>query len=174
MPRRLLAPLVLTTVLVAGVAGCGGPAESSVPPFPQGLQQILDDGVRASNGLGISVAVIAEGHEPWTAVAGHSIRSNAGLVPMRPEMLFEIGSVDKNLITVIMLQLVQEGHISLDDPVSRWFPGYPQIPPTATVRDLIASTSGIAEWTSSIPRGTAWRYRRPQRGADGACSPRYR
>jgi D-alanyl-D-alanine carboxypeptidase len=146
MPRRLLAPLVLIAVLVAGIAGCGGSAESSVPPFPQGLQQILDDGVRAGNGLGISVAVIAEGHEPWTAVAGLSSRSNAVGVLMRPEMLFEIGSVDKNLVTVIMLQLVQEGRINLDDPVNRWFPGYTQIPPAATVRDLIASTSGIAEW----------------------------
>jgi D-alanyl-D-alanine carboxypeptidase len=61
-------------------------------------------------------------------------------------MLFEIGSVDKNLVTVIMLQLVAEGRIRLEDPVVRWFPGYPQIPPAATVHDLIASTSGIGEW----------------------------
>jgi D-alanyl-D-alanine carboxypeptidase len=144
--RRLLTPLVLAAMLLAVLAGCGGSAESIRLSFPQGLQQILEEGVRASNGLGVSAAVIAEGRQPWTGVAGHSIRSREGLVPMRPEMLFEIGSVAKNLVTVITLQLVEEGRISLDDPVSRWFSGYPQIPPAATVRDLIASTSGIAEW----------------------------
>lgn len=141
---------------MALMAGCSGgtgttpgasaSAEPRQLPFADELQRILDDGVQASNGLGVTAAVIAAGYEPWTGAAGHSIRSNDALVPMRPEMLFEIGSVDKNLVTVIILQLVAEGRISLEDPVVKWFRGYPQIPPAATVRDLIASTSGIAEW----------------------------
>jgi len=113
------------------------------------LQAILEDGVRASNGLGVTAAVVADGLAPWTGSAGHSVRSSAAMVPMRPEMLFEIGSVAKNMVTVVILQLAEEGRLSLDDPVSHWYPGYSQIPPAATVRDLIASTSGIAEWVDN-------------------------
>lgn len=114
--------------------------------FSNELQQILDEGVRASNGLGVSAAVIAEGYAPWIGVAGHSVRVTNNMVSMRSDMLFEIGSVAKNLVTVIMLQLVEEHRISLDDPLSKWISGYSQLPPEVTVRDLIASTSGIAEW----------------------------
>jgi D-alanyl-D-alanine carboxypeptidase len=157
MGRRVLTDRFLVGVAaIALMAGCSaGPSttpgasatgEPTQLPFADDLQRILDDGVKASNGLGVSAAVVAAGYEPWIGVAGHSIRSRDALVPMRPEMLFEIGSVDKNIVTVLMLQLVAEGRISLADPVSRWFPGYPQVPPAATVRDLIASTSGIAEW----------------------------
>lgn len=148
--------LLIGVAAMALMAGCSagarttpGASASAEPqhlPLADELQRILDDGVQASNGLGVRAAVISAGHEPWTGAAGHSIRSSDALVSMRPEMLFEIGSVDKNLVTVIVLQLVAEGRISLEDPVVRWFPGYPQIPPAATVRDLIASTSGIAEW----------------------------
>ena len=154
--KTLTGRLLIGVAAIALMAGCSGGARTTpgasaaaVPrqlPFADELQRILDDGVHASNGLGVTAAVIAAGYEPWTGAAGHSIRSNDALVAMRPEMLFEIGSVDKNLVTVIMLQLVAEGRIGLEDPVVRWFPGYPQIPPAATVRDLIASTSGIAEW----------------------------
>jgi D-alanyl-D-alanine carboxypeptidase len=149
---RLLIGMAAIALMVgcsAGPSTTPGASASAEPrqlPFADDLQRILDDGVHASNGLGVSAAVVAAGYEPWIGVAGHSIRSNDTLVPMRPEMLFEIGSVDKNLVTVIMLQLVAEGRISLEDRVVRWFPGYPQIPPAATVRDLIASTSGITEW----------------------------
>ena len=154
--KTLTGRLLIGVAAIALMAGCSGGARttpganaSAEPrhlPFADDLQRILDEGVKASNGLGVSAAVIAAGYEPWIGVAGHSIRSSDALVPMRPEMLFEIGSVDKNIVTVIVLQLVAEGRISLADPVSRWFPGYPQVPPAATVRDLIASTSGIAEW----------------------------
>ena len=154
--KTLTGRLLMGVAAIALMAGCSGGARttpgasaSAEPrqlPFADELQRILDDGVHASNGLGVTAAVIAAGYEPWTGAAGNSIRSNDALVAMRPEMLFEIGSVDKNLVTVIMLQLVAEGRIRLEDPVVRWFPGYPQIPPAATVRDLIASTSGIAEW----------------------------
>jgi D-alanyl-D-alanine carboxypeptidase len=147
--RRARAIIVLAALMSVGAAGPVRSADSQPLSFGGELQQILEDGVRASNGLGVSAAVVAAGHEPWTGGAGHSIRSNDALVPMRPEMLFEIGSVAKNLVTVITLQLVEEGRISLDDPVGKWLPGYSQIPATATVGDLIGSTSGIAEWVDS-------------------------
>jgi D-alanyl-D-alanine carboxypeptidase len=149
---RLLIGVAAIALMAGSTAGARTTPEASASaepkqlPFADELQRVLDDGVHASDGLGVTAAVIAAGYEPWTGAAGHSIRSNDALIPMRPEMLFEIGSVDRNLVTVIMLQLVAEGRISLEDPVREWLPDYPQIPPAAMMRDLIASTSGIAEW----------------------------
>jgi len=43
---------------------------------------------------------------------------------------------------------VQEGRISLDDPISRFFPDYPQPGGSATVRQLLNHTSGIQSYTA--------------------------
>jgi CubicO group peptidase (beta-lactamase class C family) len=45
-----------------------------------------------------------------------------------------------------MLQLVEEGRLSLDDPISRWVSGYEQIDPAITVRQILNHTSGIYDW----------------------------
>jgi CubicO group peptidase (beta-lactamase class C family) len=47
----------------------------------------------------------------------------------------------------VVLQLVAEGRISLDDPISRFFPDYPQPGAAATVRQLLNHTSGIQSYT---------------------------
>jgi D-alanyl-D-alanine carboxypeptidase len=65
---------------------------------------------------------------------------------MRPDMLFQIGSIEKNFTAALMLKLVEEGRLSLDDPISRWVSGYEQIDPSITVRQLLNHTSGIYDW----------------------------
>jgi D-alanyl-D-alanine carboxypeptidase len=68
------------------------------------------------------------------------------MIPMTPDMLFEIGSVGKTFVTALLMQLVDEGEVDLDDPLSKWVSGYPQLDPSITLRELVASTSGIPEW----------------------------
>ena len=131
------------------LAACGGDRGAG-PPRPidlaDELQQILDQAVIATNGAGVTAAVVAEGHKPWTGAAGHSVRSASQTIPMTPEMLFEIGSVGKTFVTTLLMQLVDEGVVDLDEPLSKWVSGYPQLDPRITLRQLVASTSGIPEW----------------------------
>jgi D-alanyl-D-alanine carboxypeptidase len=131
------------------LAACGGDRGAG-PPRPidlaDELQQILDQAVIATNGEGVTAAVVAEGHKPWTGAAGHSVRSASQTIPMTPEMLFEIGSVGKTFVTTLLMQLVDEGVVDLDEPLSKWVSGYPQLDPRITLRQLVASTSGIPEW----------------------------
>ncbi|HXH97453.1 MAG TPA: serine hydrolase domain-containing protein, partial [Gaiellaceae bacterium] len=114
--------------------------------FADELQRILDDAVLATNGVGVTAAVVAEGDEPWTGAAGNSVRSATATIPMTPDMLFEVGSVAKTFVTTLLMQLVDRGVVSLDDPLSRWISGYPQLDPRISLRDLVDSTSGIPEW----------------------------
>jgi D-alanyl-D-alanine carboxypeptidase len=125
------------------------PTEAGEPgplPFGDEIQQVLDDGLEASNGAGVSVAVIVAGYDPWVGVAGYSAVEPSGFVPMRPDMLFQIGSIEKNFTAALMLQLVEEGRLGLDDPISRWVSGYDQIDPSITVRQILNHTSGIYDW----------------------------
>jgi CubicO group peptidase (beta-lactamase class C family) len=72
-------------------------------PFGEEIQKVLDDGLKASNGAGVSAAVIVPGYEPWVGVAGYSAIESNEFVLMRPDMLFHIGSVEKNFTAALML-----------------------------------------------------------------------
>src|SRR5512135_2022492 len=124
--------------VVMVLAACGGSNRSAGPPRPIGfegeLQRILDQAVIRTNGAGVTAAVVAEGYEPWTGAAGYSVKSGSPMIPMTPDMLFEVGSVGKTFVTTLLMQLVDEGVVSLDDPLSKWISGYPQLDPSITLR----------------------------------------
>jgi CubicO group peptidase (beta-lactamase class C family) len=69
-------------------------------------------------------------------------------VPLRPEHVFRLGSITKQFTAVATLMLVDEGKVSLDDEITRWFPDYPTQGRRITVEHLLTHTSGIRSYTS--------------------------
>jgi D-alanyl-D-alanine carboxypeptidase len=57
-------------------------------------------------------------------------------------MAFGAGSISKNFIAALVLQLAEEGKLSLEDQLGEWLPAYPNIDGTATIRQLLSHTSG--------------------------------
>ncbi|HXB91155.1 MAG TPA: serine hydrolase domain-containing protein [Puia sp.] len=68
--------------------------------------------------------------------------------PMQPGMVFRIGSITKQFTAVGVLQLVEQGKISLADPIGRYLPDLPDYGNTVTIENLLTHTSGIVEYTS--------------------------
>lgn len=62
----------------------------------------------------------------------------------RPEDQFRIGSVTKPMIATVILQLADEGKLSVDDPITTWFPAF-EGGATVTVDDLLRMRSGLPE-----------------------------
>ena len=69
-----------------------------------------------------------------------------------------IGSNTKTFVAVVILQLVQEGKITLDEPIETYLPGLIHgegIDATKiTVRQLLQHTSGLPEYTDTVPGET--------------------
>ncbi|UCG58774.1 MAG: beta-lactamase family protein, partial [Phycisphaerales bacterium] len=107
-------------------------------PIETHLQKVLDEGIRKYEARGVSAAVIFPDGKVWTGTSGIS----HGTVPIEPDMLFAIGSITKTFVAALTLQLVEEGILSLDDPLSKWLPAYPHVDSTATLRQLLNHTSG--------------------------------
>lgn len=59
------------------------------------------------------------------------------------ETLFEIGSVSKPVTAMALLRLVEDGKLSLDDPISKYLPNVPENCQAITVRHLVQHTSGM-------------------------------
>lgn len=96
-------------------------------------------------------------HVPGAAIAvwhdGALSEAAAGLVNLNTgveattDTLFQIGSITKLYTTVLVLQLVEEGLLSLDEPIRKWLPDFKVADAEATtkvtLRHLLTHTSGI-------------------------------
>jgi CubicO group peptidase (beta-lactamase class C family) len=64
-------------------------------------------------------------------------------------MLFAIGSITKNMVASLTLQLAEEGVLSLEDSLGVWLQAYPNIDDRVTIRQLLNHTSGIYQYFSN-------------------------
>jgi len=95
---------------------------------------------------GIVVAVAEGGGAPLVAATGYADIQRK--IPLRPETPFLIGSISKNVFAAITLQLVEEGLLGLDDPLSAYleWPRGDEI----TIRMLMNHTSGIPDYFTAL------------------------
>lgn len=144
---RVWAIVVSLGLLAAGCGGKAAPTTAAptttatelVLPFSGELQSILDRVLDADDAMGFSLSVLVPGYEPWVGVVGESEPG----VPMTTGMALGAGSISKNFISALVLQLAEEGTLSLDDQLQEWLPDYPNVDNTATIRQLLNHTSGI-------------------------------
>src|ERR1044071_2653731 len=64
-------------------------------------------------------------------------------VPMREEMVFNVGSITKQFTAVAILQLAEQGKLSLQDEVTKYLTDYPVNGRKITVENLLTHTAGI-------------------------------
>jgi D-alanyl-D-alanine carboxypeptidase len=121
-------------------------ASSTAEPS-QGVefQKILDD-TRAKAGFPGVIAQVASPDGTWTGTSG-TVGQGKTQTPKATDKT-RIGSLTKTMTATLLLQLVQEGKVSLDDTIGKYVPGVPN-GDVATLLQLADMTSGIPSYTSS-------------------------
>ena len=66
---------------------------------------------------------------------------------MKPENVFEIGSMTKQFTAVAILMLMEKGQLNLNDDITKYIPDYPTNGKTITIHHLLNHTSGIKNYT---------------------------
>lgn len=110
------------------------------------LDSVIDKAIKQQRVVGTVVLVSENGRLIYHRAAGMADRETAK--PMTENTIFRLASVSKPIITVAALRLIEEGKISLDDPVTKWLPSFkPHLAdgttPTITIRELLTHTSGL-------------------------------
>lgn len=67
---------------------------------------------------------------------------------MKADMVFRIGSLTKQFTAVAILQLMEQGKLSLQDEITKFIPDYPMQGHHITIEHLLTHTSGIKAYTS--------------------------
>jgi CubicO group peptidase (beta-lactamase class C family) len=104
----------------------------------------------------VAASVIRDGTLAYVGGAGTLLGLAADGVTVA-NVQFRIGSITKTLTSVLLLQLRDEGLLSLDDPLSRHIPGTP-VGSTVTLRQLLAHAAGLqrepdGDWWERVDGG---------------------
>ncbi len=67
-------------------------------------------------------------------------------VPVKPETVFQSGSVGKQFTATAVMMLVEESKIGLEDPLTKFFPDAPAAWKQVTVRELLSHTAGFTDY----------------------------
>ena len=73
--------------------------------------------------------------------------------PVRPETVFQSGSVGKQFVAAAIMMLVEEKKLSLDDSVTKYFPASPATWSRIRIKNLLSHTSGLSEYASDERTG---------------------
>jgi CubicO group peptidase (beta-lactamase class C family) len=71
-------------------------------------------------------------------------------VPVKPETLFQSGSVGKQFTATAVMMLVEEGRVGLDDSITKYFPGAPASWKPVTIRHLLSHTGGFTDYPKNF------------------------
>jgi CubicO group peptidase (beta-lactamase class C family) len=93
---------------------------------------------------GVALKIIRDGKAVKTAAYGTANLEHN--VPVKPETVFEIGSITKQFTAAGILLLAQEGKLSVEDPIRQYLPGTPSTWTNITIRHLLTHTSGLKNY----------------------------
>jgi D-alanyl-D-alanine carboxypeptidase len=125
----------------------GGATPTTSLGASSGFEDVLQVGI--NQGLtGVALAVDQNSEVRFDGAAG--IANREAHTPLEPSDRFRIYSITKTFTAVLVLQLVDEGVLTLDDTVSQWLddPAVARIPNVdkITIRQLLTHTSGVYDY----------------------------
>jgi CubicO group peptidase (beta-lactamase class C family) len=77
-------------------------------------------------------------------------------VPVKPETIFQSGSVGKQFTATAVMMLVEESKIGLDDPLTKYFADAPASWKDVTVRELLSHTAGFGDYPKDFDMRKDW------------------
>ena len=139
--------LLLTAIAVGCYFFCSSNPSNIETTLGDKLQSTLENTLPdCQNARGAAAAVLIPGNPVWLGATGYSGPAESD--KMRPDMLFEIGKTKNTFTAALVLKYVEEGLLSLEDPISNWIDGYQNVDPEITIRQLLDHSSGIYDYAS--------------------------
>ena len=93
---------------------------------------------------GVSLAVVRNGKP--IIVKGYGLANVEHQVPVKPETVFQSGSVGKQFTATAIMLLVEDGKIKLDEKIGTYLGEVPENWANITVRHLLTHTGGMTDY----------------------------
>lgn len=154
IPRAYFLTLAVAACCSAAPAAPATPAD--LPALRATMEREIPRLLREGNIPGISIAVIRDRKVVWSGAYG--VAGPASSAPVRPDTVFQAGSLTKPVFTYMVLRLADRGVIDLDQPLWSVVPE-PRLEndPRArriTARHVLSQSTGLPNWgTDTLAMG---------------------
>ncbi|HEY3703471.1 MAG TPA: serine hydrolase domain-containing protein [Terracidiphilus sp.] len=121
------------------------PVPAAATPLEQKLDAYIASYMEAMNAPGLTLGLT--GADKTLRTAGFGYADVDKRAPVTTDHLFQIGSITKSFVALLLLQLRDEGKLDLRKPVLDYLPGLPIVTEfgPVTVHHLLTHTSGLPD-----------------------------
>ena len=149
------APVLLVAAVVLFSVARADSKTSSPPDLTPEQVASIDNYVTAEMGReripGTAVGIYRRGQV--LLAKGYGLADVELNVQVKPETIFQSGSVGKQFVSAAVMMLVEEGKVGLDDSIVKYFPNAPATWEPILIKNLLSHTSGLAEYESDERTG---------------------
>src|SRR3982074_3031196 len=129
--RATRSSLILLALLFARFALAQAPTPSADP-----IDHYVHSEMQRQRIPGVSLLVARDGK--IVRAQGYGLANLELQVPVKPETVFQSGSLGKQFTATAVMILVEEGKIGLEDPLTKYFPDAPATWKQVTIRQLLS------------------------------------
>lgn len=136
--KKIIVSLIINFILIS----CAIAAS-----LKEDVDAVVDQAIQEKRIVGAVILVYQDGKEIYRGARGYRDRENN--IPMTDDTIFRFSSLTKPITTIAVLKLIDEGKLKLDDPVTKWLPGFtPKTAdgktPVITIQHLLTHTAGLS------------------------------
>jgi CubicO group peptidase (beta-lactamase class C family) len=134
--------LFFTVCLFTGNYSIGQTKEES---FSKQLNEYLT-GLNKPDEPGMAV-LVAKPNDHTIFSKGYGLADLKQKTPITPRSIFNLGSVSKTFVAYGILKLQEQGKLSIEDPIAKYFPGFrnKELVKDIRIKHLLSHTSGLPD-----------------------------
>jgi len=141
--HRHIVKTTFTALLGLVAAATPAAAQRTTPIDPTQIDSIIRQQIADKHIIGVSVGIMQNGKTVFAR--GYGVADVQTSSPVTPTTMFAIGSVTKQFTCSSMLMLQEQHKLSVDDPVSKYFPRLTRAR-NITLKDLGGHLSGYRDY----------------------------
>jgi len=150
--RHLLVAVFLSVLILSGLLREADAASvSSTIPNRHAIDAYVTAQMQRLHIPGVALGIVHQNQVVYTQ--GYGVADPAGR-SMTAHTPFVLASISKSFTALAIMQLVEQGKITLDAPVQRYIPWFQVATPGAssqiTIRNLLTHTSGLSPYLGGI------------------------
>jgi CubicO group peptidase (beta-lactamase class C family) len=126
---------------LGGSPALGVPTDGTIVRGDLGAK--LDDYLQRLSDWGYSGTVLAAKDNEIILQKGYGLADREKKRPMTPDTVISVGSITKQFTAAAILKLEMQGKLSVQDPITKFFPGVPEDKTGITLHHLLTHTAGL-------------------------------
>jgi CubicO group peptidase (beta-lactamase class C family) len=146
--RKLIIGATLALCCVAPLLAQQTAAQSNedvnASQFKAKVDELVQAEMKKQHIPGLALGVYRDGK--IVRVQGYGIANLEWDAPVKPDTLFQSGSVGKQFVSMAVMMLVEEGKVGLDESVQKYFTDAPDSWKNVRIWNLLTHTSGLSEY----------------------------